>query len=109
MLYIIALISENKKYINIYSILIVVFIHELKLEPLSYKKMDFQEFCASSISPHQLEALENWENIASAAFEYFEEEGNRVTSVEELAQVCITTSRKTPLFFYSFFFSSSEE
>lgn len=51
--------------------------------------MDFQEFCAASISPHQLEALENWENIASAAFEYFEEEGNRVTSVEELAQVCI--------------------
>ncbi|KAL1565495.1 CDPK-related kinase 4 [Salvia divinorum] len=56
------------------------------LEPLSYKKMDFEEFCAASISTYQLEALEKWEDIASAAFEYFEEEGNRVTSVEELAQ-----------------------
>ncbi|KAG6425635.1 hypothetical protein SASPL_116080 [Salvia splendens] len=56
------------------------------LEPLSYKKMDFEEFCAASISTYQLEALEKWEDIASAAFEYFEAEGNRVTSVEELAQ-----------------------
>lgn len=58
-----------------------------KLEPLSYKKMDFEEFCAAAISIFQLEALENWEHIASAAFEYFEQEGNRVTSVEELAKV----------------------
>ncbi|XP_073131664.1 CDPK-related kinase 3-like isoform X2 [Henckelia pumila] len=56
------------------------------MEPLSYKKMDFEEFCAASISPFQLEALERWEDIASEAFQYFEEEGNRVTSVEELAQ-----------------------
>lgn len=56
------------------------------LEPLSYKKMDFEEFCAAAISIYQLEALENWENIASTAFEYFEQEGNRVTSVEELAK-----------------------
>lgn len=64
------------------------FIHGLKLEPLSYKKMDFEEFCAASISPYQLEALEKWEDIAGAAFQNFEQEGNRVTSVEELAQVC---------------------
>ncbi|KAL1550655.1 CDPK-related kinase 6 [Salvia divinorum] len=56
------------------------------LEPLSYKKMDFKEFCTASISSYQLEAQEKWEDIASAAFEYFEEEGNRATSVEELAQ-----------------------
>lgn len=58
------------------------------MEPLSYKKMDFEEFCAASISPYQLEAHERWEDIASEAFQYFEQEGNRVTSVEELAQVC---------------------
>lgn len=57
------------------------------MEPLSYKKMDFEEFCAASISTYQLEALENWEDIASAAFQHFEQEGNRVTSIEELAQV----------------------
>lgn len=56
------------------------------MEPLSYKKMDFEEFCAASISPYQLEALERWEDIASEAFQYFEQEGNRLTSVEELAQ-----------------------
>ncbi|KZV45047.1 serine/threonine protein kinase pk23 [Dorcoceras hygrometricum] len=56
------------------------------MEPLSYKRMDFEEFCAASISPYQLEALERWEHIASEAFLYFEQEGNRVTSVEELAQ-----------------------
>ncbi|XP_073315453.1 CDPK-related kinase 6-like isoform X2 [Primulina huaijiensis] len=57
-----------------------------QMEPLSYKKMDFEEFCAASISPYQLEALERWEDMASEAFQYFEQEGNRVTSVEELAQ-----------------------
>lgn len=60
---------------------------KLKLEPLSYKQMDFEEFCAAAISPYQLEALENWEQIASAAFNYFEQEGNRSISVQELAQV----------------------
>ncbi|KAA8533552.1 hypothetical protein F0562_031014 [Nyssa sinensis] len=56
------------------------------MEPLSYKKMEFEEFCAAAISTYQLEALEGWENIASTAFEYFEQEGNRVISVEELAR-----------------------
>ncbi|KAJ1692686.1 hypothetical protein LUZ63_009384 [Rhynchospora breviuscula] len=56
------------------------------LEPLHYRKMDFEEFCAAAISPYQLEALENWEQIASTAFENFEREGNRPISVEELAQ-----------------------
>ncbi|KAK9093821.1 hypothetical protein Scep_025290 [Stephania cephalantha] len=56
------------------------------MEALAYRRMDFEEFCAAAISTYQLEALEGWEEIASTAFEYFEEEGNRVISVEELAQ-----------------------
>ncbi|KAL5572180.1 hypothetical protein UlMin_021777 [Ulmus minor] len=56
------------------------------MEPLAYRKMDFEEFCAAAISTHQLEALEGWEQIASTAFEHFELEGNRVISVEELAR-----------------------
>lgn len=60
---------------------------EFKMEPLCYKRMDFEEFCAAAISTYQLEAHEGWENIASTAFEYFEQEGNRAISVMELAQV----------------------
>lgn len=60
---------------------------EFKMEPLCYKRMDFEEFCAAAISTYQLEAHEGWENIASMAFEYFEQEGNRAISVMELAQV----------------------
>ncbi|XP_052874235.1 CDPK-related kinase 4-like isoform X2 [Gossypium arboreum] len=55
------------------------------MEPLYYKKMDFEEFCAAAISTYQLEASEEWESIASTAFEYFEQDGNKVISVEELA------------------------
>ena len=50
--------------------------------------MDFEEFCTAAISTYQLEAFEEWESIASTAFEYFEQEGNKVISVEELALVC---------------------
>ncbi|KZV50880.1 CDPK-related kinase 3-like [Dorcoceras hygrometricum] len=56
------------------------------MSPLSYRKMDFDEFCAAAISTYQLEALENWEQLASTAFEHFEQEGNRVISLEELAR-----------------------
>lgn len=56
------------------------------MTPLSYRKMDFEEFCAAAISTHQLEALGYWEQIASTAFEHFEQEGNRVISVEEIAR-----------------------
>lgn len=56
------------------------------MEPLLYRRMDFGEFCAAAISPYQLESLEDWEQIASTAFGYFEQEGNRVISAEELAQ-----------------------
>ncbi|GMH00382.1 hypothetical protein Nepgr_002221 [Nepenthes gracilis] len=56
------------------------------MAPLSYRRMDFEEFCAAAISTHQLEALQAWEQIASTAFEYFEQEGNRAITVEELAR-----------------------
>lgn len=59
------------------------------MKPLTYTRMAFEEFCAAAISPHQLEALEGWETIASTAFEYFELEGNRVISVDALAQVFV--------------------
>ncbi len=58
------------------------------MESLAYRKMYFEEFCAAAISTYQLEALDGWEQIASAAFEHFEREGNRVISLEELARVC---------------------
>lgn len=58
-----------------------------KMEPLSSKRMDFDEFCAAAISPLQLEVLQGWEKIATTGFEFFEQEGNRVISVEELARV----------------------
>lgn len=66
------------------------FIHggtSFQMEPLGYRRMDFEEFCAAAISTHQLEAVERWEQIALTAFEHFELEGNRVISVEELARV----------------------
>ncbi|KAK7389762.1 hypothetical protein VNO78_25055 [Psophocarpus tetragonolobus] len=56
------------------------------MEPLAYRKMDFEEFCAAAISTYQLEAHDRWEDIASTAFEHFEREGNRLISVEELAR-----------------------
>lgn len=68
------------------------------MEPLAYRKMDFEEFCAAAISTHQLEALEGWEQIASTAFEHFEREGNRVISIEELARVC--TIMASSFFFF---------
>lgn len=58
-----------------------------QMETLSYRSMDFEEFCAAAISTYQLEALEGWEQIASNAFEHFEREGNRIISMEELLRV----------------------
>jgi Ca2+-binding EF-hand superfamily protein len=58
------------------------------MDPLSYKRLDFEEFCAAAISVYQLEVHPDWDKIATAAFDYFDEEGNRVISLEELAQVC---------------------
>ncbi|KAM7472336.1 hypothetical protein LguiA_010519 [Lonicera macranthoides] len=56
------------------------------MAPLSYRKIDFEEFCAAAISIYQLEAIEGWEQIAYTAFEHFERDANRIISVEELAR-----------------------
>lgn len=53
--------------------------------------MGFEEFCAAAISTYQLEAREDWDRIANMAFEYFEQEGNRVISIAELARVLLYT------------------
>ncbi|EAY79176.1 hypothetical protein OsI_34285 [Oryza sativa Indica Group] len=66
------------------------------LEPLAYRRMDFEEFRAATISPYQLEALSRWEEIAGTAFEYFEQEGNRPITIEELAQVPTVSPKKQP-------------
>ncbi|CAI9104374.1 OLC1v1003032C1 [Oldenlandia corymbosa var. corymbosa] len=55
------------------------------LNALQYRKMDFEEFCAASVSVHQLEALGQWEQHARSAYEIFEKEGNRAIVIEELA------------------------
>ncbi|KAF7816641.1 CDPK-related kinase 6-like [Senna tora] len=56
------------------------------MDSLAYQKLEFEEFCAAAISVYQLEVHEEWETIAKTAFEYFEQAGNGVISVEELAQ-----------------------
>ncbi|XP_058186824.1 CDPK-related kinase 5-like [Rhododendron vialii] len=55
------------------------------LNALQYRRMDFEEFCAASLSVHQLEALERWEQHARCAYELFESDGNRAIVIEELA------------------------
>lgn len=50
--------------------------------------MDFEEFCAATLSVHQLEALDRWEQHARCAYELFEKDGNRAIVIEELASVC---------------------
>lgn len=62
--------------------------------------MNFEDFCASAISSYQLEALEleKWERIASTAFQYFEEDGNRATTIEELAKVSDRPTRNLSVY-----------
>ncbi|KAF9616076.1 hypothetical protein IFM89_028542 [Coptis chinensis] len=56
-----------------------------RMTSLQYRKLDFEEFCAASISVHQMEAMESWEQHAHGAYELFENEGNRPIFIEELA------------------------
>ncbi|CAB4287457.1 unnamed protein product [Prunus armeniaca] len=55
------------------------------LNALQYRRMDFEEFCTASLSVHQLEALDRWEQHARCAYELFEKDGNRAIVIEELA------------------------
>ncbi|CAH8370793.1 unnamed protein product [Eruca vesicaria subsp. sativa] len=47
--------------------------------------MDFEEFCAASISVHQHESLDCWEQSVRHAYELFEMNGNRVIVIKVLA------------------------
>ncbi|KAH0891610.1 LOW QUALITY PROTEIN: hypothetical protein HID58_054039 [Brassica napus] len=55
------------------------------LNGLECKGMDFEEFCAASISVHQHESLDCWEQSVRHAYELFDMNGNRVIIIEELA------------------------
>ncbi|RZR95337.1 hypothetical protein BHM03_00024171 [Ensete ventricosum] len=63
-----------------------------QLSALQYRRMDFDEFCAATLSVHQLEGLDRWEQHARCAYELFEKDGNRAIVIEELASVCIMFS-----------------
>ena len=52
--------------------------------------MDFEEFSAATLSVHQLEILDRWEQHARCAYEIFEKEGNRAIMIEELASVRVS-------------------
>lgn len=57
----------------------------VSLNPIQYRRMDFDEFCAAALSVHQLEAHDRWEQHARRAYDLFEKEGNRALVIEELA------------------------
>lgn len=49
--------------------------------------MDFDEFCAAALSVHQLETLDQWEQNARCAYDFFEKDGNKAIVIDELASV----------------------
>lgn len=49
-------------------------------------KMFFHEFCAAAMNVHQLVPMKNWDENTTKAYEHFEKKGNRLVSVEELAE-----------------------
>ncbi|TYI10399.1 hypothetical protein ES332_A09G139000v1 [Gossypium tomentosum] len=55
------------------------------ISSIQYRKLDFEEFCASAISVHQLEGMETWEQHARRAYDLFDKDGNRPIMIEELA------------------------
>ncbi|XWS58988.1 hypothetical protein CRYUN_Cryun08bG0081600 [Craigia yunnanensis] len=55
------------------------------ISSLQYRKLDFEEFCATAISVHQLEGMETWEQHARRAYDLFDKDGNRPIMIEELA------------------------
>lgn len=57
------------------------------MSSLQYRKLDFEEFAAASISVYQLEGLDTWEQHARRGYELFEKDGNRLIMIEELATV----------------------
>ncbi|XP_078433052.1 CDPK-related kinase [Wolffia australiana] len=57
----------------------------ISLSGLQYRKLDFDEFCAATVSVHQIEGLDRWEQHVRCAYEIFEKDGNRAIVIEELA------------------------
>ncbi|XLR03117.1 hypothetical protein S83_069315, partial [Arachis hypogaea] len=55
------------------------------LNALQYRRMDFDEFRAATLSVHQLEALDRWEKHAQCSYKHFEKNGNNSIIIEELA------------------------
>lgn len=79
----------NLCYFNAFNLVCTFISHLLwQFNALQYRRMDFEEFCAATLSVHQLEALDRWEQHARCAYELFEKEGNRAIVIEELASVC---------------------
>ncbi|KAK8684142.1 hypothetical protein V6N13_040173 [Hibiscus sabdariffa] len=55
------------------------------ISSIQYRKLDFEEFCASAISVHQLEGMQTWEQHARCAYDLFDKDGNTPIMIEELA------------------------
>eukprot|EP00258_Populus_trichocarpa_P048203 XP_024464222.1 CDPK-related kinase 5 isoform X4 [Populus trichocarpa] len=55
------------------------------LNPFQHGRIDFEEFCAAALNVHQLEAHDQWKQLARSAYELFEKDGNRALVIEELA------------------------
>ncbi|KAK8708411.1 hypothetical protein V6N13_059453 [Hibiscus sabdariffa] len=55
------------------------------ISSIQYRKLDFEEFCASAISVHQLDGMQTWEQHARCAYDLFDKDGNRPIMIEELA------------------------
>ncbi|KAL9333468.1 hypothetical protein Peur_073607 [Populus x canadensis] len=55
------------------------------LNPFQHRRIDFEEFCAAALNVHQLEAHDQWKQLARSAYELFEKDGNRALVIEELA------------------------
>ncbi|KAG1330732.1 hypothetical protein COCNU_02G007000 [Cocos nucifera] len=71
----------------------------ISLSALQYRRMDFDEFCAATLSVHQLEGLDRWEQHARCAYELFEKHGNRAIVIEELASALSKTLTVDELFY----------
>lgn len=59
----------------------------MQLNALQYRRMHFQEFCAAALCVHQLDVLNSWEDRTHRAYEIFEQKGNKVIAIQELASV----------------------
>ena len=62
-----------------------VFDYVNMISSIQYRKLDFEEFCAASISVHQLEGMKTWEQHARCAYDFFEKDGNMPIMTEEHA------------------------